>query len=103
MAVDAGMLLAYLDCSFAVSTSLRVVDSREAYLDIELVVELCGELGGKLRTAVAGDMTWGSVKAPNHVNVCLGNIGCCPGRFCWKVVLYLCKPVCNNENCVEPF
>ena len=47
------------------------------------------------------DMSRQSIKEPNLVDVRISNIGCHPGSFACKLVLYLSEPVCDNENCIE--
>ena len=101
MADDTEVLLKGLDCSFAKSICLSMVRCWVAQVDIELAVQLLGELGGKLRTTVGGDMSRKSVEAPYLVDVCICNICCCAGCFCWKVALYVREPSCNDQNCVE--
>ena len=101
MAVDAEILLPCLYGPFAESVSLRVVGHWEAQVDVELSVQLLGEFGSELSTMVRGDMCGESIKPLNLVNVCVRNVCCCAGCCCWKVVLYLCQPVCDYENCVE--
>ena len=52
MAVDVEVLLKCLDCSFTESICLWMVGSREVWVDIELSVNLCEELKGKLQATI---------------------------------------------------
>ena len=101
MAVDTEVLRKCLDGSFTESVSLRVVGCREPQIDVDPTVHLHGEFGGKLSTTVGGDISEESMKLLNLIDACVCNICCGSGCLCCKVELYLCKPVCDNENCVE--
>ena len=56
--VDVEVLLQYLNYSFTEFKCWKVVGSRKAYINFDLLVQFFEELEGKLQATIGGDIAW---------------------------------------------
>ena len=103
IAVDAHVLLKYLDQSFSKSSCLKVVGSREVEVDFELSIQLFKEVGGELQTTIPSYMSCFSTQSSDVVNIEISNVFFYPSCFGWNIRLYYSKSVSYNQDCIAAF